>query len=285
MGSTAGICKSSPMALDLSSLWDYGNPALSEQRFRDAVKTASTDDALIFQTQIARTYGIRKDFERARDVLASIKDEVKNGSAQAQVRYLLELGRTYASTTHPPEAQTPENKKMARSLFMRAFDAAENARLDDLAIDALHMMVTVDTEPVDQLAWNLKALAYMEASSQPLAKKWEASLRNNVGYAQHLLGQYDEALVNFKLSLAAHERLGSVRSVRIAHWMIAWTLRAQGKFQEAIDIQLRLEREWGQAGDPDPYVFDELEHLYRATNDTVQADLYAMKLRISKLQQ
>ncbi len=273
------------MALDLSSLWDYGNPALSEQRFRDAVKTASTDDALIFQTQIARTYGIRKDFERARDVLASIKDEVKNGSAQAQVRYLLELGRTYASTTHPPEAQTPENKKMARSLFMRAFDAAENARLDDLAIDALHMMVTVDTEPVDQLAWNLKALAYMEASSQPLAKKWEASLRNNVGYAQHLLGQYDEALVNFKLSLAAHERLGSVRSVRIAHWMIAWTLRAQGKFQEAIDIQLRLEREWGQAGDPDPYVFDELEHLYRATNDTVQADLYAMKLRISKLQQ
>ena len=115
------------MALDLSSLWDYGNPALSEQRFRDAVKTASTDDALIFQTQIARTYGIRKDFERARDVLASIKDEVKNGSAQAQVRYLLELGRTYASTTHPPEAQTPENKKMARSLFRRAFDASQRS--------------------------------------------------------------------------------------------------------------------------------------------------------------
>ncbi len=60
------------------------------------------------------------------------------------------------------------------------------------------------------------------------------------------------------------------------------TLRAQGKFQEAIEIQLRLEREWEQAGEPDPYVFEELEQLYRATHDTVQADSYATKLRLAR---
>jgi tetratricopeptide (TPR) repeat protein len=270
------------MTLDVSSLWDHSKPELSEQRFRDAMKTASADDALILQTQIARTYGVRKDFARAREVLASIKDPVRNGSPEAQVRYLLELGRTYASAAHPPEAQTPENKKMAGSLYTQAFDAAQKARLDYLAIDALHMMSFVDTEPKSQLDWDLKAVAYMEGSSQLEAKKWEGSLRNNVGYAKHLLGQYDEALVQFRLSLAAHERAGSVRSARIAHWMIAWTLRAQGKFQEAIDIQLRLEREWAQAGDPDPYVFEELEHLYRATKDSVRADSYATKLRNSR---
>ena len=279
------LAGSNTMALDVSSLWDHGKPELSEQRFRDALKTASDDDALILQSQIARSYGLRKDFVRAREVLASISGRVKNGSPEAQVRYFLELGRTYASAAHPPEAQTPENKKIARSLYTQAFEAAQKAHLDYLAIDALHMMSFVDTEPKSQLDWDLKAVAYMEGSSQLEAKKWEGSLRNNVGYAKHLLGQYDEALVQFRLSLAAHERAGSVRSARIAHWMIAWTLRAQGKFQEAIDIQLRLEREWEQAGDPDPYVFEELEHLYRATKDTVRADSYATKLRNSRRQQ
>lgn len=267
------------MAIDISNLWDYSNPALSEQRFRDAALTASKDDALILETQIARTYGLRGDFSRAQEILAGMMTELTNASPEVQARYYLELGRTYISTSHPLKAQTPENKEIARKLYTQAFDSASEARLDFLAIDALHMMATVDTEPKDQLAWDLKAIAYMEASSQPEAKKWEASLRNNVGYARYLLGDYDEALDQFKLSLAAHERSGNVRSIRIAHWMIAWTLRAQKKFQEAIDIQLRLEKEWEQAGDPDPYVFEELEHLYRATRNMEQAEYYAAKLR------
>ena len=154
--------------------------------------------------------------------------------------------------------------------------------VDALAIDALHMMAFVDTEPGAQLAWDTKALAHMEGSDQPDAKKWEASLRNNVGYARHLLGEYDEALRQFRLSLAAHERAGRARAVRIDHWMIAWTLRAQRKFDEAIAIQLRLEREWQEANEPDPYVFEELEHLYRATGDTAQAEAYAQKLRAAR---
>jgi tetratricopeptide (TPR) repeat protein len=271
------------MGLDTSTLWDYGKPELSDQRFREALETASPQDALVLQAQIARTYGIRKDFARAREILASIKDQAMQGTALAKVSYLLELGRTYASATHPSELQTPEAKETARTFYMQAFETARQAGIDDLAVDALHMMVTVDTDPKAQLEWNLKAIAYVEGSSQAGAKKWEASLRNNVGYAQHLLGRYDEALTQFRLSLAARERDGNVRGARIAHWMIAWTLRAQAKFQEAIDIQLRLEREWDQAGDPDPYVFEELEHLYRATGDSARAEHYATRLRASRV--
>ena len=87
----------------------------------------------------------------------------------------------------------------------------------------------VDAEPADQLAWDEKALAYMEASSQEEAKKWEGSLRNNLGYAYHLAGRYDEAIAQFRLSLAAYERSGRAANARIAHWMIARTLRFQGK--------------------------------------------------------
>ena len=270
------------MAVDIQALWDHSKPELSEQRFREALKTAGSEEALLLQTQIARTHGIRKDFARAREILGAIEPQATSASPPVQARYFLELGRTYASATHAQETVTPEQRELARANYMRAFEVARAARLDDLAIDALHMMAFVDTEPKAQLEWDLKALAHMEGSDQPDAKKWEASLRNNVGYARHLMGEYDEALRQFRLSLAAHERAGRPRNVRVAHWMIAWTLRAQRRFDEAIAIQLRLEREWDDAGEPDPYVFEELEHLYRATGDAVRAETYAAKLRATR---
>jgi len=273
------------MALDLSSLWNFSDPQGSEQRFRQALAGATDDDALILRTQIARTYGLRRDFVEARRLLAEVQDSVPAASAEAQVRYLLELGRTYASVAHRPEDETPESREKARSLYTTAFDKARDAHLDGLAIDALHMMAAVDTDPADQLEWDLKAIAFMEGSSQPEAKKWEGSLRNNVGYAQFLLGNYDEAIGQYRLSLAAHERANRPANVRIAHWMIARAMRAQGRYQEAIDIQLRLEREWREAGQPDRYVYEELEQLYRATGNLALANDYAAKLEASKAEQ
>jgi len=270
------------MAMDVATLWNYSDPEGSERRFREALATANGDDALELQTQIARTYGLRRRFAKARQILAGIEAAIPRASAQPQVRFHLELGRTYASATHEPQEITPEAREKARSAYTEAFAKAKAARLDYLAIDALHMMNTVDAEPADQLAWDEKALAYMEASTQEEAKKWEGSLRNNLGYAYHLAGRYDEALVQFRLSLAAHERNGRAANVRIAHWMIARTLRLQGKVQEAIAIQLRLEREWNEAGDPDPYVYEELEKLYRDAGNADLAEAYAAKLRASR---
>ncbi|MBE0696369.1 MAG: tetratricopeptide repeat protein, partial [Anaerolineaceae bacterium] len=149
-----------------------------------------------------------------------------------------------------------------------------------LAIDALHMMTFVDTAPEAQLEWDLKAAAMMQSSSQPEARKWEGSLHNNTGYALHLLGRYEEALVEFKMALAAREREGNPQAVRIAYWMIAWTLRALGRLEEAVEIQLRLEKECDAAGEPDPYVFEELELIYRALNDSERADYYASRQKI-----
>jgi tetratricopeptide (TPR) repeat protein len=272
----------SAMALDVSSLWDFSDPQVSEQRFRQALAGATGDDALILRTQIARTYGLRRNFVEARHILAEVEDSIPGASAEAQVRYFLEMGRTYASTAHEPKDETPESKEKARLLYTTAFDKARGAHLDALAIDALHMMSTVDTEPADQLKWDLKAIAFMESSSQPEAKKWEGSLRNNVGYANFLLSNYEEALAQYRLSLAAHERASRPANARIAHWMIARTMRAQGRYQEAIDIQLRLEREWSETGQPDPYVYEELEQLYRAAGNVVLANDYAAKLKASR---
>jgi tetratricopeptide (TPR) repeat protein len=120
----------------------------------------------------------------------------------------------------------------------------------------------------------------MEASTQPDAKKWEGSLRNNVGYALHTLGLYNEALEQFELALAYRKRAGNAESTRIAQWMVAWTLRALGRMDEALTMQLQLEQACETAGAPDPYVFAELEILYQARNDAGRARKYA-KLRKS----
>ena len=135
------------MALDISALWDFNNPGLSEQRFLAALSSASSDDALILKTQIARSYGLRGDFARALQVLAELEPQIGDASAEAKVRHGLELGRCYCSATHSPESQTSQAKERARSAYMQAHELARAAGLDDLAIDALHMMTFVDTAP------------------------------------------------------------------------------------------------------------------------------------------
>jgi tetratricopeptide (TPR) repeat protein len=265
------------MTINVSELWDFSKPELSEQRFRAALPTASPDDALILQAQIARTYGLRSKFTEAQEILAGIERQVQGASADAKVHYYLELGRTYASAAHSPESQTPEVKELARSAYLQAFELARDARLDRLAIDALHMMTFVDTAGEDQIEWNRKAIEYMQASDQPDARKWEGSLHNNMGYALHTLGRYEHALQEFELALAVRQRDGNPQSIRIAWWMIAWTLRAMSRLNEALEIQLRLEGECDAAGEPDPYVYEELEQIYRALNNTEQAEIYAAR--------
>ena len=266
---------SSAMAMDLGALWDFNNPALSEQRFRAALTSAQGDDALILQTQIARTYGLRKDFAQAQQLLQSLAPTMAQAGAEARTRYALEQGRALASGKHDPQALTPEAKAQARAHYQRALDTARGAQLDALAIDAIHMFAFLDTAPADQLKWGEAALAVVLQSQQPEVRKWEASVRNNIGYALHQLGRYPEALAQFEQALALREQGSNASATRVARWMVAWTLRSLQRLDEALAIQLRLETECAAAGEPDPYVFEELEVLYQAKGDMERAAHYA----------
>lgn len=272
------------MAIDLTPLWDFSNPALSEQRFRKALVQAAGDDALILQTQIARTHGLRKDFDAARQVLQGIEGVIATAGPEARVRYHLEIGRTYASATHAAELLTPQSKALARQHYQQALNLAREARLDALAIDAIHMFAFIDTAPADQLKWGRAALEVVLGSTQEAARRWEASVRHNIGYALHQLGRHEEALAEFRQAVVLRERGTNAQATRVAYWMVAWTLRSLGRTDEALEIQLRLEQEGDAAGRPDPYVFEELESLYRARGDTARAEHYrARRQAISRL--
>jgi tetratricopeptide (TPR) repeat protein len=146
----------------------------------------------------------------------------------------------------------------------------------------MHMMGFVDTEPAKLLQWNLKTLAYMDASKDPQAKKWEGSLVSNAGYALHENGRYEEALAHFKRALAVKEKQGKPAGIRIAHWYIGWTLRSLKRYDEALAIQLRLEKEWDEAKTPDPYVYEELAALYKAKEDPAKVAHYQAKFDAAK---
>ena len=108
-----------------------------------------------------------------------------------------------------------------------------------------------------------------------IGSAWEASLRNNIGYALYQLGRYDEALDQFRQAVVLREKGEDAEAKRVAHWMVAWTLRALKRNDEALAIQSRLEREREAAGAPSAYVFEELELLYRAKGDGARADHHA----------
>lgn len=270
-------------AVDLAALWDYGNPALSEQRFRAALESARGDDALILTTQIARSHGLRRNLEGAREILKSIEPQLATAGPEARTRHALEWGRSHISAVTRPDERTPDNLATARAAYERALATAKAGGLDDLAIDAVHMMAFVDTAPADQLRWNEQALAMVLASTQAGGKAWEASIRSNLGLALHELGRHAESLPHFERALALRVSAGAPpRSVYVARWLHARALRLAGRFDEALAQQTQLEGQMHVVGDPDPYVLEELEQIHRAKGDAGRAAAYAERLAAAR---
>lgn len=235
--------------MDIRSLWDFDDPAASEALFRRLLADAQGDDALSLRTQIARTHSLRRQFTEAHAELDAMLQALDAAGAEPRVRHLLERGRTLRSAGE---------RQQARPLFAQAVDRARDARLDELLVDAMHMLALVEPDTADQLAWNDRALAVALASDEANARAWEGSLANNIGMSLHGAGRFDEALASFRQALAARERDGRPSQVRIAQWMVAWTLRAMKRHAEALVLQQRLEREWAAAGEVDGWVYAEL---------------------------
>lgn len=265
---------------DLRTLWDFGRPEVSEQRFRTLLATARGDEALVLQTQIARTLGLRRRLDEARVLLQSLRPGLDDAGAEAVVRWQLEWGRTWASAVHDRETLPETDRETARTAFRTAAERARAAGLDGLAADAMHMLPFTTADRTQDRRWNEEALAFALDSPDPEARRWEASLRNNLGHTLNELGRHADALAMLQAALPALERNGaSAGRMRIGHWMVAHTLRRLGRIDEALAVQQRLERENAAAGTPDRYVFEELALLHRARGDAALAADYEARAK------
>jgi hypothetical protein len=158
---------SNDQLIDFDSLWDYGDPAATEQRFRQLLPTIGAADQsrhiqllhIQLLTQIARTQGLQRNFDQAHATLDEAERILAGDYTQARIRYLLERGRVFNSSGQPDAA---------RPLFLAAWELAGAAGEDFYAIDAAHMLGIV--EPVEAgLAWNLKALDLAETTADARA--------------------------------------------------------------------------------------------------------------------
>jgi tetratricopeptide (TPR) repeat protein len=248
--------------LDTAALdrwWNFDDPAASEARFRSELVNlpAGSPARLELLTQIARAQGLQRRFDQANATLDSVEAALSDMPARVSVRYLLERGRVLNSS-HQPERAVP--------LFRTALDEAQAAGEDFLAIDAAHML-GIAAPPAEGLEWNLRAVAMTEATRDTRARRWLASLYNNIGWTYHERGEYEQALEYFRKALPAWEARGDAGAIRAAKWSIARTLRLLGRYEEALSIQRALLIELEGERAVDGFVFEELAELALARGD------------------
>jgi tetratricopeptide (TPR) repeat protein len=250
---------------DIDSLWDYDDPAGTEQRFR-ALLPECADDAQRAEalTQIARTFSLRRRFDDAHRTLDEANSLITNDQSRPYLRYLLERGRTFNSAGQ---------REQASELFTQAWDLAHEIGEENLAVDAAHMLAI--SEPGErQLEWNLRALDYAEQARDPRARDWLGALYNNLGWTYHAAGEYAKALDLFERAVKVREAKGQATPLRIAHWCVARCLRSLGRIEAALALQRKLLAELQTNGGSDGYVLEEIGECLLALSRTDEARPY-----------
>jgi tetratricopeptide (TPR) repeat protein len=183
--------------LALDRLWNFGDPALSEQRFRDALDDPAynTDEKAELATQLGRAIGLQGRYEEADALLDSIDGEEE---PTIGVRILLERGRVLNASGHAA---------MAVPLFEQAAELGDHLGEEFLAVDALHMLALADSAHAE--SWTRSALEYASTAHDPHTRRWMAGLHNNLGWQQHAAGRLTQALVEFQLAEQWAEQAGT----------------------------------------------------------------------------
>lgn len=238
--------------------WDFDDPAASFDAFAAAADAAGPTSAegLVLRTQQARALGLQRRTDEADQVLDGVSRDAEHGdldaaeSSHVAARTEIERGRVLNSSGSPAEA---------RPLFKAAHEHALEAGLEGLAIDALHMRAIVAGRtdgPAAAAALNAQAISFAEDSSDPGARRWIATLLNNLGWDRHDAGAHEEALDIFRRALATRLEQGTPREIEVARWCVARCLRSLERYGQALDIQERLAE--SDTGSEDGYVYEEI---------------------------
>ncbi|HET9126831.1 MAG TPA: tetratricopeptide repeat protein [Propionibacteriaceae bacterium] len=242
-------------AAELLAMFDPDAPEISRDRLL-ALAASTSDPAAraVALTGAARAAGLAGDEEHA----AAWLDEASEQSADVEVgvRVVLERGRLLRTAGDPTAA---------RECFERALtlcgDTLDVTPLGGLIIDALHMIAVTVEEPEGQVDLTRRALDLAAASADPFARRWRASLLNNLGCALVDAGRPGEALPAFTEALRLREAAGDRRATQVARWMVGWGLRLVGRTEEARAVQERLLEELHADGIDDVHVLRELALL------------------------
>lgn len=258
-----------PNLPDFDALWDYSAPDKTEEKFRELLPQFPENEPaqLELLTQIARTQGLQRKFDKAHQTLDGIEKQLDEKPSRAKVRYLLERGRVFNSS---------KQADRANPFFEQALDLAEGLGEDFYAVDAIHMLAII-ADPASALTLNLRAIQLAESSREDRARNWLGSLYNNMGWTYHDMGDYESALGMFQKAEAFRRLKGGASEIRIAVWCVARTLRSLNRLDEALSNQLALRVEFESAGETDGFVYEEIGECLLALQRGAEAKPYFAK--------
>jgi tetratricopeptide (TPR) repeat protein len=254
--------------MDIEAYWEYSDPAQSEERFRQALETASSDERLELLSQIARTHGLRGQFDQAHALLDELERQLEGAGPRPRLRYLLERGRTYNSSG---------NRQRARGLFVEAWEQARSAGQEGLAVDAAHMLAITHSGTLEAIPWSERGLELARKSQDAKAQALIPAMLNNGAWDLFDQGRFEEALPWFEEAREEWVRRGQPKQMHIARWAVGRCLRALGRHAEALEIHRALETEGQVAGEADGFVFEEIGENLGALGQPEQARPYFAK--------
>jgi tetratricopeptide (TPR) repeat protein len=234
------------------STWDFGDPAGSLERFTAAAAAEPDRDARqVLLTQAARAHGLMDDFA-AGDALLDGLGDVAGLADDPAARALLERGRL-RNSGGDPAAAVP--------LFEAAYARAEAAGLTGLAADAAHMLA-IAAPVADQATWAERGLAIATGSDDPLALRMRAAILNNLAWTHADAQDWASALPLFEQAVDLRRLAGDPAALHVARWCRARTLRALGRYGEAL-AELRTLADTPE-GAGDQYVAEEIAENEKA---------------------
>lgn len=221
------------LARRVLATWDFNDAAGSRARFEQAA-AAEADPVRrqVLLTQVARAHGLDEQFDAGHAVLDGLGD-TDGLAVEPAVRALLERGRLH-NTAGDPAGAVP--------LFEAAFGRAEAAGLIGLAADAAHMLAIAT--PVEQHErWARRGMGLADsprAAGDPLARTMLAALLYNLAWDHADAGDWAGALPLFERAVQVRREVSRPESLRAARWARARTLRALGRYAEALAEQQDL---------------------------------------------
>ncbi|WP_127793714.1 hypothetical protein [Agromyces sp. LHK192] len=266
----------------IDRLWDFSDPAGSEERFREAADDDewSSHVRQALATQLARAVGLQGRHDEGLAVLDAVETELDEGAATRHEDHaggVRSQSQGEADDAGDDAADAERSEVRARIALERGRILAAAQRLDDalpeltravreavhagsafLALDALHVLALADTG--HEREWAEQGFAVIAADRDPRVRRWGVALHNNLGWTLHDGGDAAAGLEQFELAVEFADRYGTAKQQHVTRWAVGRALRTLGRVDEALDLQ----RELARAAPDDAWVAGEIDALTAA---------------------